>query len=148
MPVNRLKILAFVFGAAIAGLAGCIFASILTAVTGGNFDLPVLITIYAIVILGGLGSLTGVVVGAIVINVSFQVLAPENPQSNARLLFYGVILLLIVLQLRRGGASGSSWEACSPSGTRRTRSSTPLRRRGRAAPSSSPAGSAASWRTG
>ena len=39
MPVNRLKILAFVFGAAIAGLAGCIFASILTAVTGGNFDL-------------------------------------------------------------------------------------------------------------
>ena len=100
MPVNRLKILAFVFGSAIAGLAGCIFASILTAVTGGNFDLPILITIYAIVILGGLGSLTGVVVGAVVINVSFQVLAPENPQSNARLLFYGVILLLLLLQLR------------------------------------------------
>ena len=55
MPVNRLKILAFVFGAGIAGLAGCIFASILTAVTGGSFDLPILITIYAIVILGGIG---------------------------------------------------------------------------------------------
>jgi hypothetical protein len=38
--------------------------------------------------------------GAIVINVSFQFLAPENPQSNARLLFYGVILLLLVVQLR------------------------------------------------
>jgi branched-chain amino acid transport system permease protein len=100
MPVNRLKILAFMFGAGIAGLTGCIFASILTAVTGGNFDLPVLITIYAIVILGGLGSLTGVVLGAIVINVSFQFLAPENPQSNARLLFYGVILLLLLLQIR------------------------------------------------
>jgi ABC-type branched-subunit amino acid transport system permease subunit len=100
MPVNRLKLKAFAFGAAIAGLAGCIFAAVLTAVTGGNFGLPILITIYAIVILGGIGSLTGVVIGAIVINVSFQFLAPENPQSNARLLFYGVIVLLLALGLR------------------------------------------------
>jgi branched-chain amino acid transport system permease protein len=100
MPVNRLKLLAFMFGAGIAGLAGCIFAAVLTAVTPGNFDLPLLITIYAIVILGGLGSLTGVVLGAIVINVSFQFLAPENPQDNARILFYAVIVLLLVLGLR------------------------------------------------
>jgi ABC-type branched-subunit amino acid transport system permease subunit len=100
MPVNRLKLKAFAFGAAIAGLAGCIFAAVLTAVTGGNFGLPILITIYAIVILGGIGSLTGVVIGAIVINVSFQFLAPENPQSNARLLFYGLIVLLLALGLR------------------------------------------------
>jgi branched-chain amino acid transport system permease protein len=100
MPVNRLKILAFMFGAGIAGLVGCIFAAVLTAVTPGNFGLPLLITIYAVVILGGLGSLTGVVLGAIVINVSFQFLAPENPQDNARLLFYAVILLLLALWLR------------------------------------------------
>ena len=54
-------------------------------------------------ILGGLGSLTGVLLGAIVINVSFQFLAPENPQDRARLLFYGVLLLLLVVGLR------SSW---------------------------------------
>jgi branched-chain amino acid transport system permease protein len=100
MPVNRLKLLAFMFGAGIAGLAGCIFAAVLTAVTPGNFGLPLLITIYAVVILGGLGSLTGVVLGAIVINVSFQFLAPENPQDNARLLFYAVIVLLLLLGLR------------------------------------------------
>ena len=100
MPVNRLKILAFMFGAGIAGLTGCIFAAVLTAVTPGNFALSLLITIYAVVILGGLGSLTGVVLGAIVINVSFQFLAPENPQDNARLLFYGVILLLLIVWLR------------------------------------------------
>ena len=41
------------------------------------------------VILGGLGSLTGVVLGAIVINVSFEILAPENPQTTRALLFYG-----------------------------------------------------------
>jgi ABC-type branched-subunit amino acid transport system permease subunit len=100
MPVNRLKLMAFAFGAAIAGLAGCIFAAVLTAVTSGNFGLPILITIYAVVILGGIGSLTGVVIGAIVINVSFQFLAPENPQDNARLLFYAVIVLLLVLGVR------------------------------------------------
>ena len=100
MPVNRLKLMAFAFGAGIAGLTGCIFAAVLTAVTSGNFALPILITIYAIVILGGIGSLTGVVIGAIVINVSFQFLAPENPQDNARILFYAVIVLLLVLSIR------------------------------------------------
>jgi branched-chain amino acid transport system permease protein len=100
IPVNRLKLLAFAIGAAIAGLAGCIFAAVLSAVSPGNFGLPILITIYAIVILGGIGSLTGVVLGAVVINISFQFLAPENPQSNARVLFYAVLLLLIVLAVR------------------------------------------------
>ena len=100
IPVNRLKLMAFAIGAAIAGLVGCIFASLLTAVTPGNFAVPILITIYAIVILGGIGSITGVVLGAIVINVSFQFLAPENPQSNARVLFLAVLLLLIVLAVR------------------------------------------------
>jgi branched-chain amino acid transport system permease protein len=100
MPVNRLKLMAFMFGAAIAGLAGCIFAAVLTAVTSGNFALPILITIYAVVILGGIGSLTGVVLGAIVINVSFQFLAPENPQQNARVLFYAAIVLLLALAVR------------------------------------------------
>jgi branched-chain amino acid transport system permease protein len=100
IPVNRLKLMAFAIGAAIAGLAGCIFASVLTAVTPGNFAVSILITIYAIVILGGIGSITGVVLGAIVINVSFQFLAPENPQSNARVLFLAVLVLLIVLAVR------------------------------------------------
>ena len=100
IPVNRLKLMAFAFGAGIAGLTGCMFAAVLTAVTSGNFALPILITIYAIVILGGIGSLTGVVIGAIVINVSFQFLAPENPQNSARLLFYAVIVLLLVLSIK------------------------------------------------
>jgi branched-chain amino acid transport system permease protein len=100
IPVNRLKLMAFAIGAGIAGLAGCIFASVLSAITAGNFGVPILITIYAIVILGGIGSLTGVVLGAIVINASFQFLAPESPQSNARILFYAVLVLLLVLAVR------------------------------------------------
>jgi ABC-type branched-subunit amino acid transport system permease subunit len=100
IPVNRLKLLAFAIGSGIAGLTGCIFGTVLTAVTAGNFDIPILITIYAVVILGGFGSLSGVVVGATVITVSFQFLAPENPQSNARLLFYTVIVLVLALLVR------------------------------------------------
>jgi ABC-type branched-subunit amino acid transport system permease subunit len=100
IPVNRLKLLAFAIGAGIAGLVGCVFAALLTAVSPGNFDVAVLITLYAIVILGGLGSITGVILGAIVINVSFSLLAAENPQDRSRILFYGAILLLVVLRLR------------------------------------------------
>ena len=98
--MNRLKLLAFAIGAGIAGFTGCIFGTLLTAVTAGNFDIPILITIYAVVILGGFGSLSGVVLGALVITVSFQFLAPENPQNNARVLFYTLIVLVIVLLVR------------------------------------------------
>jgi branched-chain amino acid transport system permease protein len=84
MPVNRLKLLAFMFGAGTAGLCGTIFAAIQTGTVAGNFDVALLITIYAIVILGGLGSIAGVVLGAIVINVSFQFLAPSNDHPELK----------------------------------------------------------------
>src|SRR6266545_6896727 len=91
MPVNRLKLLAFAFGAAIAGLAGCIYAASAGSVASGSFDVPLLITIYAIVILGGTGSLTGVLLGAVVITVSYEILRPETP-GTARVLFYLAVL--------------------------------------------------------
>jgi branched-chain amino acid transport system permease protein len=100
IPVFRLKILAVVFGAGTAGLAGCIFAAIQTGVVPGNFDVALLIILYAIVILGGVGSIAGVLIGATVINVAIQFLAPQNDLPELkRWLFYGVIVLL-VLKLR------------------------------------------------
>ena len=50
-----------------------------------SYDIPLLITVYAMVILGGAGSLGGVVLGAIMINVSLEVLRDPN---QARWLFY------------------------------------------------------------
>ena len=97
MPVNRLKLLAFMFGAATAGLTGTIFASLQLGVFPGNFDLPLLITIYAMVILGGAGSIPGAVIGAITINVSLELL--RDP-GNARLLFYAAIGLGLVALMR------------------------------------------------
>ena len=61
MPVDWLKLLAFAFGAGVAGLTGTILAAQQGAVFPVNFDLTILITLYAMVILGGTGSLGGVV---------------------------------------------------------------------------------------
>jgi branched-chain amino acid transport system permease protein len=98
IPVNRLKILAFVFGAAVAGLCGAIYAAIETAAVSTNFSVSVLIIIYAIVILGGFGSIAGVFVGAVVINCTFEFLEPQNDHPEVkRWLFYGTIVLLVAL---------------------------------------------------
>jgi ABC-type branched-subunit amino acid transport system permease subunit len=98
IPVNRLKRLAIVMGATLAGLCGGIFAAIQGAVTSSNFTLNVLIFIFAVVILGGIGSIAGPIIGAIVINVSFQFLQPQNDHPDLkRWLFYGAIVLFVAL---------------------------------------------------
>jgi ABC-type branched-subunit amino acid transport system permease subunit len=97
IPVNRLKLLAFVFGAAVAGFTGAIYGTIATAALPGDYDVGLLITIYAIMILGGFGSIMGIVVGAVIVSS-----VPELLRSsvNARPLFYGAILLALVVKLR------------------------------------------------
>jgi len=96
VPVNRLKLMAFSFGAATAAFCGCVFAALQTGSFPGNFDVSLLITIYAVVILGGIGSIAGVVIGAIVINVTFEFLSPANDHPELkRWLFYATILLLL-----------------------------------------------------
>ncbi|HET9506810.1 MAG TPA: branched-chain amino acid ABC transporter permease [Gaiellaceae bacterium] len=97
IPVNRLKLLAFAFGAATAGLTGSLFAAQQIGVFPQNFELPLLITVYAMVILGGAGSIPGVVVGAIGITVALEVL--RGP-AEARLLFYGAILIGLAFAIR------------------------------------------------
>src|SRR3990170_2353760 len=97
VPVNRLKLLAFVFGAATAGLTGSIFASVQLGVFPGNFDLPLLITIYALLILRGQGSLPGVVIGAIVVTAVLEALRTPD---QARWVFYGAVVLGLVALMR------------------------------------------------
>ena len=97
MPVNGLKLLAFAFGAATAGLTGTIFAAVQLGVFPGNFDLPLLIMVYAMVILGGTGSLAGVVIGATLITVLSELL--EQPQE-ARFVFYLLALAGVILVAR------------------------------------------------
>jgi branched-chain amino acid transport system permease protein len=97
IPVNRLKLMAFVFGAATAGFAGAIYGSVQTGAFPGDFDVGLLITIYAIVILGGAGSLAGIVVGAIIVNGVPELLRDPN---QAEWVFYTAIALVLVTRLR------------------------------------------------
>ena len=103
-PVNRLKIMAFSLGAMIAGLAGTTFAASQTGAFPQNFSTQVLILIYAVVILGGAGSLTGMLVGAAVIIASNQVLDSTSPPNLQRTLFYLALIIGFAWMFR------SSWK--------------------------------------
>lgn len=96
-PVNRLKLLAFAMGAAVAGLTGSVFAAVQTGVFPQNFEVILLIMIYAALILGGAGSISGAVLGAIVVAAVPEILrTPEN----ARYLFYGVLVAALLVTVR------------------------------------------------
>lgn len=97
MPVNRLKLMGFAVGAGIAGVAGAIYAPVQGAVFPANFDLVLLITLYAMVVLGGAGSLVGVTVGAVLINGLLEAL---NDADNASWIFYGVLAIALLALLR------------------------------------------------
>jgi branched-chain amino acid transport system permease protein len=88
------KLLAFAIGASFAGLAGAIFASRLGSVFPHSFNLLISINVLAIVIVGGLGSLPGVVLGAFVL-VGLPELLREFEEY--RLLMYGILLIVMML---------------------------------------------------
>ena len=98
MPINRLKLMAFVFGAATAAFAGSIYGAVQTGAFPGDFDVGLLITIYAIVILGGAGSLAGVVVAAIVVNAVPELLRDPN---QAEWVFYVGLTVVVLARVRR-----------------------------------------------
>jgi len=97
VPIARMKLLAFAVGAGVAGLAGCIFASVQQGVFPSTFELPILITIYAALILGGLGSIPGVIIGAAIMVVLPEILRFPD-LSN--LLFFLVLFIGIGWMLR------------------------------------------------
>ncbi len=100
MPVNRLKLMSFSFGAAVAALTGTLFASLNASVFPLTFYFVLLIIVYTTVILGGSGSQPGVVLGALIINPLLEML--RDP-GKARVLFYiGIAVgLLLVFRISR-----------------------------------------------
>ncbi|HET9437093.1 MAG TPA: branched-chain amino acid ABC transporter permease [Gaiellaceae bacterium] len=97
MPTEWLKLLAFAFGAAVAALTGSLFASLKVGVFPETFSLTLLITVYAMLILGGVGSQTGAVLGAVIVYVFLEAL--RDPDVSGWV-FYLVILLAVILVLR------------------------------------------------
>jgi branched-chain amino acid transport system permease protein len=95
IPVNNLMLLAFATGAAIAGFTGTIFAAVTVGVFPTSFTLFFLITIYAAVILGGAGSIPGVLLGALVIGYLPELL--RSPRLAGWLFYFGLLVALVLL---------------------------------------------------
>jgi branched-chain amino acid transport system permease protein len=98
IPVNRVKLMAFSFGAIVAALAGTVFAAQQTSVFPSDFDTTYLILIYAGLILGGAGSIAGAVLGGLVIAITLDGFLRSPTQAGY--IFYGVILLTLFVKLR------------------------------------------------
>jgi ABC-type branched-subunit amino acid transport system permease subunit len=92
------KLMAFAFGAMVAALAGTIFAAQQISVFPTDFDTPILIIVYAGLILGGAGSIAGAATGALTVMVIYDGLL-RNP-TDSGYLFYGLILLTLLVKLR------------------------------------------------
>jgi branched-chain amino acid transport system permease protein len=115
VPLVRMKLLAFAAGASFAGAMGVLFAAKQLFISPPTFDLVRSISILAMVILGGMGSIPGVILGATVITLLNLRLLPDfaaqlttwrnsglpipawfDPVSYQRLLF-GLVLILMTI---------------------------------------------------
>lgn len=101
MGINtaRSKLLAFTLSAATGGVAGAIFASKLGTIFPNSFSLQVSINVLSLIIVGGMGSIPGVVVGALVL-IGLPELLREFDEF--RLLLYGVLLIVMMLARPEG----------------------------------------------
>jgi branched-chain amino acid transport system permease protein len=101
MSINLVgyKLLAFATGATLAGLSGALFGSKLGSMVPASFNVLVSINVLAVLIVGGMGSLPGVVVGAIVLIGLPELLREFN---EFRWWVYGAVLVVMMLYKPEG----------------------------------------------
>ena len=117
LHVARTQVLAFVVSAACAGLAGGLFVVVTQLAAPGAFALSLSVALLAGVVLGGLGSLWGAVLGAFALvmipqwseDLSKSLSLSGNVEANLALAVYGVVLIGVMLAAPRGLAGGFSW---------------------------------------
>lgn len=96
MGINttRMKVIAFALGSVFAGVAGVVFAANTTFINPASFTIWESVMVLLIVVLGGMGSIPGVVVAALVIK-----LLPEYLRafSQYRMLAFGAVLIIMMI---------------------------------------------------
>ncbi len=102
IPTDRYIVLAFAWGGAVVGVGGAMFAISVGHLTPVSFDLTELIRQFAIIMVGGLSSLTGAIIGAVIITAAPQVFT-SFPGFDE--LVFGLLIVLVILFLPRGLAS-------------------------------------------
>ena len=101
---TRYKVIAFVIGAFWAGVSGALFAHFLTYLNPATFDFNRSFEIIIMVVLGGMGSITGSVIAAVFLTVLRESLRPlqELTQLDFRMVIYSVMLIILMLTRPNG----------------------------------------------
>jgi branched-chain amino acid transport system permease protein len=110
VPVTKMKVLAFVIGASTSGLAGWIYATQINFISPNNFPLLDSILVLCAVVIGGLGSISGAVFGAVLVVGLPEVVREASGGETilgfdietGRIAIFG-LLLIIVMIFRPGG---------------------------------------------
>jgi branched-chain amino acid transport system permease protein len=100
----RFKLLAFVIGTGMAGLGGALYAHFMRFISATDFGFPLSVSLLSMIVLGGMGTLWGPLLGAVIIGI-----LPElfRPLVDYRILFYTVLLLLMI-RFQPGGLLGEN----------------------------------------
>lgn len=94
IKVSKYKIMAFVIAAFFAGVAGVLYGHNLGILKPGDFDYNKSIEILVIVVLGGMGSIKGSVISAIILTVLPEMLRAAD---DFRMLLYAIVLIVMML---------------------------------------------------
>lgn len=99
IPTVKVKLYAYVIGAIFGGVAGCFYAAKMTAISPETFMFTQSVLILLAVVLGGMGKIPGMVVGAFAL-----VLFPEFFRGIGmyRMLVFGIVLLIIIIYRPQG----------------------------------------------
>ncbi|HEY8945114.1 MAG TPA: branched-chain amino acid ABC transporter permease, partial [Polyangiaceae bacterium] len=103
IPTTRLKVLAFTFSAATAGVAGGLFAHMQSGIRPEDFRFEKSIDMIVMIIIGGLGSISGAVLGGVLLAVTLELM---RDFQEYRLVLYALLLILVML-VRPQGLLGS-----------------------------------------
>lgn len=103
IDITRVKLSAFALGSCWAGFAGVIFAAKTTFINPSSFTFMESAMILSMVVLGGMGSISGVIIAAIIL-----ILAPEYLRafSEYRMLIFGAIMVIMMIFRPQGLISG------------------------------------------
>jgi branched-chain amino acid transport system permease protein len=99
LNTTRYKIVAFVIGAFFAGVAGGLYGHFKLTITPTGFDFTKSIEIVVMVILGGMGNTTGVILAAILLTVLPEMLRAVD---QYRMVMYSVVLIALMLARPKG----------------------------------------------
>jgi len=99
VDTTRYKVTAFVLGAFFAGVAGGLFAHYLSYLNPSTFTFLKSIEVIAMVVLGGMGSVSGSVLAAIVLTLMPEVL---RPVKDYRMVIYALMLIVLMITRPQG----------------------------------------------